>query len=110
MIDRNQCTFVGHIDSGIKRAKTQNGEDYIAFLLNCEPKANANSTENNRYQMISIRCFKPNVIKYLDKLNIHRGTPIIVFGFVSSYPTEVKGKQLTANSINANEIYVIKTS
>lgn len=109
MADLNQCTFVGRIASNIKKGKTQNGEPYIGFLLNCQPAANANSAQNNQNQMISIRCFKPKVIKYIDNVGAHLNTNVVVFGFVSSYRTEVKGKSLTSNSINANAIYIIQT-
>ena len=109
MSDFNNCYFLGRIASSIKRGKTLNGEPFIAFLLNCEPTANANSSENNRNQYISIRCFKPKVIKYVEKVGAHRYSPVCVIGFVSSYQDEVKGKRITANSVNANQILVIQT-
>ena len=53
--------------------------------------------------------FKRQVIKYLKTLEIHKGTPIVVFGFVSTYTDEFKGITLKANGINASEVYVIQT-
>lgn len=107
-MDINLCTFVGKIGSNIKKGKTQNGEPYIGFLLRCEPPANANSSQNNQSQMISIRCFKPKVIKYLENVGAKMNDNVVVLGFVSSYMTEVKGKSLVANSINGNQIFIIK--
>ncbi len=109
MSDFNNCYFLGHIASNIKKGKTQNGEPFMAFLLNCEPAANANSSENNRNQYISIRTFKPKVIKYLESVGAKMNDPCVVIGFVSSYTTEVKGKRLTANSINGNQVLIVKT-
>ena len=108
MADLNECLFVGKIGSNIKKGKTQNGEPYIGFLLRCEPVANSNSSKNNQSQMISIRCFKPKVIRYIEDVKAKMNTNVVVIGFVSSYPTEVNGKRLTANSINANHIYCIQ--
>lgn len=101
--------FVGRIESNIKTGKTVNGEPFLGFLLSCEPVENENSSINNQTQMISIRTFRANVIKYLQKVELKRNNFVVVVGFVSSYQTEVKGKRLTANSINANHIFVIKT-
>ncbi len=109
MADYNVCHFLGRIASNIKYGTTQNGERFAAFLLNCEPAANANSALNNRNQYISIRTFKPKVIRYLEYVCAKRNDPCVVIGFVSSYATEVKGKHLTANSINGNHILIIKT-
>ena len=109
MADLNECLFVGKIGSNIKKGKTQNGEPYIGFLLRCEPVANSNSSMNNQSQMISIRCFKPKVIKYLETVCAKMNDPCVVIGFVSSYRAEVRGKSLTANSINANQILIVKT-
>ena len=78
-MDRNDCRFVGRIGERMKKGKTVNGE------------------------------FKPAVIKYLEKLKVHVGTPIIAFGFVSTYTDELKGVTLKSNGINCNECYVIQT-
>ena len=107
-MDINSCTFVGKIGSNIKKGKTQNGESYVGFLLRCEPPANANSSRNNQSQMISIRCFKPKVIKYLENVGAKMNDNVVVLGFVSSYSAEVRGKSLVANSINANQIFIVK--
>lgn len=108
-MDKNSCTFIGRIGSPIKTSVTQNGDPYCWFLLEIESRVTQNSTENNRYQKINIMCFRSKVIKYLQRLNAREGNYVIVFGFVSSFPTEVKGQRLIANGINANEVYLIKT-
>lgn len=108
-MDRNDCRFVGRIGSPIKKDKTQNGDDYMWFLLELESRANATSTENNYRQQINIMCFKGNVIKYLERIHAHQGNTVVIFGFVSAFPTEINGKQIVANGINANEIYVVQT-
>lgn len=108
MNDMNACYFLGRIASNIKYSKTQNGERFASFLLNCQPIANINSSRNNQNQMISVRTFKPKVIRYLEMVGAKMHDPCVVIGFVSSYRTEVKGKSLTANSINGNQILIIK--
>lgn len=109
MSDFNSCYFLGHISSNIKYDKTVNNEEFAAFLLNCEPPENANSSLNNQYQIISIRTFKKKVIRYLKYVGAKIGDPCVVIGFVSSYQAEVKGKRLTANSVNGNKILIVKT-
>lgn len=109
MADFNSCFFVGRIASNVKYGTTQNGERFVGFLLNCQPAANANSSQNNQNQYISIRTFKPKVIRYLESIGAKMNDPCVVVGFVSSYRTEVRGKSLVANSINGNQIFIIKT-
>lgn len=108
-MDRNDCRFVGRIGEKMKKGKTVNGEPYMYFDMNITSKYNANSTENNYEQNIPIMVFKSVVIKYLEKLKVHIGTPIVVFGFVSTYTDELRGITLKSNGINANEVYVIQT-
>lgn len=108
-MDRNDCRFVGRVGERRKDGLTVNGEPYIYFEMAIESKFNANSTENNYHQSIPIMVFKRNVINYLNKIGIHQGTPIIVFGFVSTYTNEFKSITLRSNGINANEVYVIQT-
>jgi hypothetical protein len=108
-MDRNDCRFVGIIGERMKKGKTVNGEPYMYFDMNITSKYNANSTENNYEQNIPIMVFKPAVIKYLEKLKVHVGTPVIVFGFMSSFYDEVHGKQVLVNAVNANEVLCIQT-
>lgn len=108
-MDRNDCRFVGRIGDRHKDGRTVNGDKYMYFELSIESKFNANSTENNYSQSIPIMVFKPKVIDYLKKLKVHTGTPVVVFGFVSTYTDELKGITLKNNGINANEVYIIQT-
>ena len=108
-MDRNDCRLVGKIGSVLKEGKTQNGQTYIWFALNIEARSNANSTENNYRQSIHVMCFKKNVVDYLKRVKAHQGNTAIVFGFISSFPDEIKGKAVTVNAINANDIYIAKT-
>lgn len=108
-MDRNDCRFVGRIGSSFKEGKTQNGGSYIWFPLELEAKANASSTDNNFRQSIHIMCFKKHVIDYLKRIRAHQGNTVVIFGFVSSFPDEIKGKNVVVNAINANEIYVVQT-
>ena len=79
------------------------------FMVDTEPKANATSTEYNYHQQINTMCFKKKVIDYFKKVNAHQGCLVVVFGFVSSFVFEWRGKTLTTNGLNANEVYIIKT-
>lgn len=108
-MDRNDLRLVGRVYKAHKSGVAQNGSQYIWFLLELEPRANATSTDNNYHQLINIMCFKPNVIKYLEKVNMHEGNTVVIFGFISAFQNEIKGKQIIANAVNANEIYVVKT-
>lgn len=108
-MDFNQCIFVGRINGKIKEGKTQNGGSYIWMPLYIESRANANSTENNYHQIIHVMVFKKSVIDYMNSVGARSGNKVIVFGFVSSFPDEIKGKAVTVNAINANAVFVIKT-
>ena len=109
MADRNDCRFVGRVGERMKKGKTVNGQPYMYFDLAIESKANANSTDNNFHQSIPIMVFKKPVIDYLERLKIHQGSPLVVFGFVSTYTDELRGITLKSNGINANEVYCIQT-
>lgn len=108
-MDRNECVFVGRVSGAFKESIANNGSPYIWFLLDVVNKANANSTLNNYHQHINIMCFKPKVIKYLKNVGLKGGNTVIIFGFVSTFNSEVHGKNIISNGINANEIYVVKT-
>lgn len=108
-MDRNEMILVGRIGSKIKSGKTVNGEPYIWLPVYLENRAGATSTENNFHQGLNIMCYKPNVIKYLEKVKAHQGNTVVIFGFVSSFRHTVKGKDMVLNAINATEIYVVKT-
>lgn len=108
-MDRNDCRFVGRIGEHMKHGKTVNGEPYMYFDLEIESRANANSTDNNYHQNIPIMVFKKAVIDYLQRLKAHRGTHVVVFGFVSTYTDEVRGITLKSNGINCSECYVVQT-
>jgi len=109
MANRNQLTLVGRIGAAFKEGKTQAGGTYIWFPLEVESKQTANSTENNQRQSIHIMCFRKPVIDYLKSVKAHSGCIVIIFGFISSFPDEVKGKAVRVNAVNANEIYVVQT-
>lgn len=100
---------MGRVGERMKKGKTVNGQPYMYFDMDIESKFNATSTDNNYHQSIPIMVFKKPVIDYLERLQIHTNTPIIVFGFVSTYTDEVRGITLKSNGINANEVYVIRT-
>lgn len=108
-MDKNDLRLVGKIGYNYKITKAQNGKEYASFAIEVEARSNAQETENNYHQTIHVMCFKPNVVKYLKKVKARQGNNVIVFGFISSYPSEIKGKQIVANGVCATEIYVIKT-
>ena len=108
-MDRNECTFVGRIGSPIKTKRAKTGDWFMWFKVEMEPRANARSTDNNYHQQINVMCFKKPVIDYFEKVNAREGCLVIIFGFVSSFNFEWRGKSIIANAVNANEAYIIKT-
>jgi hypothetical protein len=108
-MDKNILILQGRIASPFKEGKTQNGDSYVWFLFEIESRANATSTENNYHQKINVMCFKKRVIDYLHKVKAHHGCVCVIFGFISAFPNEIKGKQLITNAVNANEILLIQT-
>ena len=108
-MDKNIVILQGRIGSVLKEGKTQNGNTFMYFGLDIESKANANSTDNNYRQTLKIMCFKTRVIEYLRKVKAHTGTTVIVFGFMSSFMDEIKGKSMLVNALNANEVLCIMT-
>lgn len=108
-MDRNNLTLVGKVGNKIKRAKNVNGGEYAWFPLYIENTSGATSVEANFHQGINVMVFKPNVLKYLDKVKLKQGNNVVIFGFISSFKQEVKGQTIVCNGVNANEVYVIKT-
>jgi hypothetical protein len=109
MADRNQLTLVGRIGGAFKEGKTKNGEPYIYFSFDLQSKQTQNSTENNQDQHLHIMCFRKQVIEYLRRVKAHTGNVAIIFGFVSAFKDEVKGKDVIVNAINCHECYIVKT-
>ena len=93
-MDKNQLTLVGHVGEKMKYDKGTNGKEYVYFPLLINAKTTAKEYDRNHYQIIHVMCFRQAVIDY---------------GFISSYPSEIRGKQIIENGVLANEIYVVKT-
>lgn len=108
MVDRNQLTLVGRIGGAFKEGKTKNGETYIYFSLELQARQTQSSTENNQSQVLHVMCFRKPVIEYLRKVKAHTGNVAVIFGFVSSFPDTIKGKDVRVNAINAHECYIVK--
>lgn len=107
-MDRNECVLVGKMGAYYKEGVAQNGSRYLWFTIELETKGDAISSAYTR-QSINILCFRQKVVEYLKRVKLTQGNTIIVFGFINSFQNVIKGKYLATNSVNANEIYVVKT-
>lgn len=107
-MDRNQLTLVGRVGERMKYDRGTNGKEYVYFPLLVNPKSNAKEFDRNHYQFIHVMCFQQKVIDYLKMVDMKQNSLVIVFGFISSYQSEIKGKQVIENGVLANEIYVVK--
>lgn len=109
MIGKNIVFLVGQIVSTYKYGKSQNGNEYVSFVLLITQKADAHTTERQASNTVSVMCFKPNVIKYLKEVGVKYGSNVVINGFVSSYKKEIKGKEIVINTVTATDIYAITT-
>lgn len=109
MAQRNEVILVGRIGKNMKFAMSQSGNEYVYFMLEVENQTHQGEWDNEYYQTLHIMCFKRNVIKYLKDVCARTGNIVIVFGYASSYLNEIKGKSMLQNSINATEVFVVKT-
>lgn len=109
MIGKNDVVLVGKIGYNYKIAKAVNGNEYASFAIEIEAKENAKEYESNQQQTIHVACFKKHIVEYLKKIKAKRGNFAVVFGFVSSFPSEIKGQQILVNAINARQVFIIKT-
>lgn len=101
----NNVTLVGRIGS-CKFSKTVTAKEFVYISLEVDVRPTADSTPHST---IHVRCFKPNVVKYLRDVGAREGHPAIVFGSTSSYSSEFKGQNVLNNVIIATDIYIIKT-
>ena len=108
-MDRNIVILQGRIGSVYKESKTQNGKPFVYFGLEIESKSNSRSTENNYHQTLKVMVFRKKAVDYLKSVGARSGNRCIVFGFMSSFYDEIKGKSVLTNAINADECYIIKT-
>lgn len=109
-MDRNQVILVGRIGGKLVERKAQNGSSYIFFPLSLENRdAAADSTDNNYSQDLHIMVFKKPVIDYMRKVKARSGNRIVVFGFMSAFKTEVNGKTIISNAINAIDVMIVKS-
>lgn len=109
MIGKNYVYLVGKIVSTYKFGRSQNGNEYVSFVLLVQGKTSATTTEHQATCTVSVMCFKPSTIKYLKEVGVKYGSNVIVDGFVSSYKKEIKGKEIVINTVTANDIYAILT-
>ena len=101
---KNENVYVGRIASPIKYRKSSNGQEYAWFALEISDPNNAYSTENNRHQQLNIMCFKKRWVDYLKYVKAHENNIAIIFGFSSSFPDEIKGKQINVNAFNVSKL------
>ena len=102
-MDRNEVNLEGRIGTFLRYLQTQDKKEYVSLAV--EVMDNGNSSTHST---IYVRCFKPTVVTYLKKVNAKQGNRVVVNGFISSFPMEVKGKQIFGNSVTANSILIIK--
>lgn len=105
----NRFYMAGIVDSDVKYDKTVNGERYAWFALSIENKQATNSTESNKHQNISIMVFQKKLIDYMKSVNLKRNDLCVVFGWVSAFMREIKGKEYAVNGINATQVFAVKT-
>ena len=112
MAQRNEVTLVCRIGQVVKFAKSSSGNEYAYFMVEVENQTNAaivGDRDNEMHQTLHVMCFRRQVIKYLKDIEAKTGNIIVVFGYIGSYLSEIKGKTVLQNTINATEIYVVKT-
>lgn len=110
MAQRNEVILVGKIAStGVRYKMSKSGNEYLYFTIELENQTHSNEWESEYFQRLHIMCFKRPVVKYMKNLKAKGGNFVVIFGFAGSFSSEIKGKQLLQNCINATEIYVIKT-
>lgn len=105
----NRFYMSGVVDSEVKYDKTVNGEQYAWFALSIENRQAANSTDSNRYQNVSIMVFQKKLIEYMKSVRLKRNDLCVVFGWVSSFSREIKGKNYAVNGVNATQVFAVKT-
>ena len=109
MAQRNEVILVGRIGKNLKFAMSQSGNEYAYFTLEVENQTHQGEWDKEYYQSLHIMCFKRPVVKYLKDVGARSGNIVVIFGYASSYKSEIKGKELLQNSINATEVFVVKT-
>lgn len=110
MLGKNICFLSGQIAAPLKFGKAQNGNEYVSFVLEVQTKENADVTEFQSNNKVSVMCFKSSVIKYIREVNVNYTSHVVLIGFVSAYKKEIKGKLMVINTITATDLYAIKTS
>lgn len=109
MKQRNDLILVGRIGRILKYSMSKSGNEYAYFLMEIENQTHSSEWESELQQTLHVMCFKQNVVKYMKKVGAKTGNIVIIFGFVASFQSEIKGKQVLQNSVNATEVYIVKT-
>jgi hypothetical protein len=104
----NRFYMAGVVDSDVKYDKTVNGEPYAWFALSIENSQAKNSTESNIHQNVSIMVFQKKLIDYIKSVNLKRNDLCVVFGWVSAFKREIKGREFSGNGINATQVFAVK--
>ena len=109
-MDRNQVILVGKIGGKLVERKTQTGSTFVFFPFALENKeAASDPIEANYRQDLHIMVFRKYVIDYLKKVGAKAGNRCCIFGFMSSFKTEINGKTIISNALNATDVFIIKT-
>ena len=107
MIHRNETIIVGRIGKPIKYAQAANGNSYAYMAVECEARDNP-ITDERLIPIVHVSTFKSHLVKYLKDVGAKANDTIIVFGFISSYGSEIKGQKIISNNIVANALYIAK--
>jgi hypothetical protein len=110
-MDRNELILVGRVGGNMKKGKAVNGSTYYWLPVEIENGQGSTSTDYNYHQGINCMVFnskRKNLIEYLERVKVHSGNRVIIFGFVSSFKQTVNGKDIISNAVNVTDIFVVK--
>lgn len=106
MTHRNEARIVGRIGRKVKYARAQSGKMYAYFPVECESREML--TTGREMCIIHVSSFNAAVVKYLQGVKAKANDTVVVFGYFSSYATEIKGVHTISNCICATDVYIAK--
>lgn len=113
MKDKNIVLLEGVVGNDVKRGVANNGRNYITFTLciNTYMKELHDSTEGAKpFAYIRVFVFDEKQVKYLNRVKVHHGSRVSIFGRLNSTRSTIGSKDVIQINVVVRDINVTKTS
>ncbi len=110
-MDKNVLLLEGTIAEDVAYNKLSSGRLYarIAILTETHKVSDMDSTKRKQqYATTRVMVFAPRLVTILRDNNVHRGTRVSMYGWVSTQKIDHRGEGILQNVVVAEDIHIVK--